>query len=281
MARPETERIFGGTPWPPGRMRLELRQLVDDLALVGLLPPRRRRRAVPAAGQPGAAAPAEPARRPAPPAAAGLRVRARTSTPRTRTRSPPPERRGSRRSCGSSRRCCPVGACSRAPRSVSPRCTRRCSRPARSRGVRARCVPADRGRAGRRPAAAGRASAVARCGRLVATDRPLVERDAGAGRGHRRAAGGAEQEAVSALARGLVEAVRAVPDAADRARSARTGPTSCWPWRAWCCTGWSSPTASPPLDLPRRRSDVCPEQRLAGRRDSVRIVPGSAADGRG
>jgi hypothetical protein len=35
MARPATERIFGGTPWPPGRMRLELRQLVDDLASWG------------------------------------------------------------------------------------------------------------------------------------------------------------------------------------------------------------------------------------------------------
>jgi Protein of unknown function (Hypoth_ymh) len=31
MARPVTERIFGGTPWPSGRMRLELRQLLDDL----------------------------------------------------------------------------------------------------------------------------------------------------------------------------------------------------------------------------------------------------------
>lgn len=35
MARPVTERIFGGTPWPPGRMRLELRQLVDDLGSWG------------------------------------------------------------------------------------------------------------------------------------------------------------------------------------------------------------------------------------------------------
>jgi hypothetical protein len=35
MGRPENERIFGGTPWPPGRMRLELRQLVDDLAAWG------------------------------------------------------------------------------------------------------------------------------------------------------------------------------------------------------------------------------------------------------
>src|SRR4051812_40312921 len=31
MARPVTERIFGGTPWPSGRMRLELRQLLDEL----------------------------------------------------------------------------------------------------------------------------------------------------------------------------------------------------------------------------------------------------------
>jgi hypothetical protein len=31
MGRPMTERIFGGTPWPSGRMRLELRQLLDDL----------------------------------------------------------------------------------------------------------------------------------------------------------------------------------------------------------------------------------------------------------
>lgn len=35
MARPGSERIFGGTPWPPGRMRLELRQLVDDLSSWG------------------------------------------------------------------------------------------------------------------------------------------------------------------------------------------------------------------------------------------------------
>lgn len=35
MARPVTERIFGGTPWPPGRMRLELRQLLDDLGSWG------------------------------------------------------------------------------------------------------------------------------------------------------------------------------------------------------------------------------------------------------
>lgn len=35
MARPATERLFGGTPWPPGRMRLELRQLVDDLSSWG------------------------------------------------------------------------------------------------------------------------------------------------------------------------------------------------------------------------------------------------------
>jgi hypothetical protein len=35
MARPVTERIFGGTPWPPGRMRLELRQLLDDLRAWG------------------------------------------------------------------------------------------------------------------------------------------------------------------------------------------------------------------------------------------------------
>src|ERR1700712_2615319 len=35
MGRPESERIFGGTPWPPGRMRLELRQLVDDLTSWG------------------------------------------------------------------------------------------------------------------------------------------------------------------------------------------------------------------------------------------------------
>ena len=35
MSRPVTDRIFGGTPWPPGRMRLELRQLVDDLTSWG------------------------------------------------------------------------------------------------------------------------------------------------------------------------------------------------------------------------------------------------------
>jgi hypothetical protein len=35
MARPPSERIFGGTPWPPGRMRLELRQLLDDLKAWG------------------------------------------------------------------------------------------------------------------------------------------------------------------------------------------------------------------------------------------------------
>jgi hypothetical protein len=35
MARPVTERIFGGTPWPPGRMRLELRQLLDEFASWG------------------------------------------------------------------------------------------------------------------------------------------------------------------------------------------------------------------------------------------------------
>jgi hypothetical protein len=35
MARPVTERIFGGTPWPSGRMRLELGQLLADLGSWG------------------------------------------------------------------------------------------------------------------------------------------------------------------------------------------------------------------------------------------------------